>query len=294
MVIGKINPTGLITFWSLSEYSNREKLMGAWSPLGLGKLVPEPRPAVTCLKDAMIEVVGSSKNLVRPLASRTGFVVVNETRGTEENQYQPRFSARVTEGINKPLFSIDTEETRKVEESFYKHLGRLRNTQVTAALVAAVSQLGGTRLRPSGGIYWLAGDRLEAWEQLAAGATDAAEDGQNTIYLLKHDLDASAVTAVKDAIVAEIEYETNRLVTELREGDLGRRAVESRKREAAALRDKVSEYESILNVGLEHLRKHLDAVDQTAALSALLLAADLESADQEDASGKEVRDAVTV
>ena len=94
MVKSRIN-SGAVTFWTLSEWTDIGRLRSAWGPLGLAKLVPDQRPPLACLKDALEEVVGTNHVLVRPLASKTGFVAVKEQRGTEDNAYAPLFSARV-------------------------------------------------------------------------------------------------------------------------------------------------------------------------------------------------------
>src|SRR5215213_10160868 len=131
MVKTRIN-TGCVTFWSLSTWTDIDRLRSAWGPLGLAKFVPDQRPPLACLKDALTEVVGTNDVLVRPLASKTGFVAVKEQRGTEDNAYAPLFSARLVDGQPDPVFSVTTEDTAKVLEAFRKFTGRLTAQQVSA------------------------------------------------------------------------------------------------------------------------------------------------------------------
>ena len=91
------------------------------------------------------------------------------------------------------------------------------------------------------------------------------------MYVLRHRLDADAVRAVRDAVVAEVQAEADRIRDEVAAGDLGGRALETRKKQAAELRDKVLLYEDLLSVGLPGLHTAVDQADQAAATAALLL-----------------------
>jgi hypothetical protein len=263
--------TGRVTYWTLAEWTDGARLKSEWGPLGLDELVPEPRRPVSCLKDALEEVFGSRDVLIRPLAARTGFTVVRETKGEDGNQYLNLFTARCVEGQGDPTFTNLTDEVPVVVEAFRKYQGRVTAAQVGRALADVVmKRVGGTRLRPSGGVYWVPGRGTGDWEAAAAALERAAVGGRSVCYQLDVDLDANAVIAVRDAIVREVADETRRLAEELRSGELGPRAVETRKGEAAALRRKVVEYERILGVGLDALKQGLDSVEQSHALATIL------------------------
>jgi hypothetical protein len=244
MVVRRTCPTGCVTFWTLAEWSDAARLKAGWEAVGLGRHAPALRPPVACLRDALLETMASQHVIVRPLASKTGFVVVREQRGTDENEYQALFSARIPDGESAPVFSMVTRDTARVEEAFRKGVGRLKAHQVSAALVAVMAELGGIRLRPSGGVYWLSGERVEDWARATDAVAHAADGGTSVAYCIRHELDAAAVLAVKDALVHEVTAETERLAKALLEGDLGDRAVAARKAEAARLREKVEEYEA--------------------------------------------------
>jgi hypothetical protein len=137
--------------------------------------------------------------------------------------------------------------------------------------VRVIDALGGTRLRPSGAVYWLPAPRLDRWADVAHAVEMASEGRPSAVYVLRHRLDADAVRAVRDAVVAEVQGEALRIRDEVLAGDLGGRALETRKRNAADLRDKVLLYEDLLDVGLKGLHVALDEADQAAATAALLL-----------------------
>ena len=87
MVEGRLDVGGAVAFWTLAEWTDRDRLRAGLTPLGLEKFVPEPRPAPAVLRDALEEVVGGPRVLVRPLAGRDGFAVVRGDRGAARNAY---------------------------------------------------------------------------------------------------------------------------------------------------------------------------------------------------------------
>ena len=104
---------GAVTFWSLADWSDRARLRDAFDALGLAAFVPDPRPAPACLRDALEDVLGGPRVLVRPLATRDGFAVVNEDRGAADNAYQA-FSLHLTINANGEVTAA-THELGPVE-----------------------------------------------------------------------------------------------------------------------------------------------------------------------------------
>ena len=271
MVESHLDVGGAVTFWSLADANDRTRLHRGFSLLGLEGFVPDPRPAPAALRDALEAVLGGARTLVRPLATRDGFAVVREDRGTDTNTYATRLVARVRDG-QAPAFDPWAPEAGAVAEAYARQLARVPGHQVSAALVKVVEALGGTRLRPGGAVYWVPGPRLDDWAKVAKAAEGAAEDQRSAVYVLRHRLDADAVRAVRDAVVSEVDAETRRICEEVTSGELGGRALEARRRQAFELRNKVLLYEDLLAVGLQGLHTALDAADQAAATAALLLA----------------------
>ena len=271
MVRSDLDVGGAVVFWSLAEWSDRGRLESEFTPLGLGALVPDPRPAPACLRAALDEVFAGPRVLVRPLASRDGFAVVKEDRGLVANRYQTELTARVTGEPATLTFDPNDVRSNRVETAYRAQLGRVPAAQVSAALVKAVEALGGIRLRPGGAVYWVPGPRLDAFAEAARAVERAADGRSSAVYLLRHRLDRDAVRAVRDAVVQEVQAEAEQICSEVSTGDLGTRALESRKKQAIDLRSKVLLYEDLLSVGLQGLHTAVDAADQAAATAALLL-----------------------
>ena len=278
MVESHLDVGGAVTFWSLADWSNRPRLQAAFAAIGLDAFVPDPRPAPACLKDALEDVLGGPRVLVRPLAARDGFAVVQEDRGVAANAYAIRLTAAVR-GESDPVFDPWCPEADRVADAYHRQLGRVPAAQLSAALVKVVEALGGIRLRPGGAVYWVPGHRLDEWAAAGHAAESAAAGRPNAVYVLRHRLDADAVRAVRDAVVHEVRAEADRICLEVAGGDLGTRALEARQRQAGELRQKVLLYEDLLSVGLQGLHAAVDQADQAAATASLLLGSQPEPAE---------------
>jgi hypothetical protein len=240
---------------------------------GFEKFVPEARPPAGALRDALDTVCGGPRTLIRPLKTKDGFTVVTETRGDTENQYETSLTATIDPGTNRIRFTPTDERAWKIVEEFNKHLGLLRQHQVSNALVEMLGHLGGTRLRPTGAIYWLPDNRLEEWRRVAQAVELASLNRPSAVYLVSHPLNADAVRAVRDAIVAEVSTEATSIKNEVLEGNLGERALENRRLVAEQLRAKIGLYEQLLDTGLADLRRAVEEADDAAAAAVLLAGA---------------------
>jgi hypothetical protein len=266
---------GAVVFWSLSEWTNRDCLLAGLNPLGLEAFVPDARPASACLKDALEEVLGGPRTLVRPLARRDGFAVVQEQRGEQGNLYCQELVARIdgSNGTATVSFTPLDERATRVLPVYQRQLGLLHATQVSTVLVKLVESVSGTRLRPAGAIYWVPGPRLDDWAKIAHAFEPAGQARPNAVYVLRHPMDADAVRAVRDAVVAEVQAEANKIHDEVMAGELGERALEGRRGQATDLRNKVLLYEELLDMGLQRLHQAVDRADQAAAAAVLLASA---------------------
>src|SRR5262245_15980903 len=198
MVRSDLDVGGAVVFWSLAEWSDRNRLEAEFAPLGLQSLVPDPRPAPACLRAALDEVFAGPRVLVRPLATRDGFAVVKEDRGLSANRYQTELTARVTGEPQSLTFDPWDARATCVETAYRAQLGRVPAAQVSTALVKAVEGLGGIRLRPGGAVYWVPGPRLDSFADAAHAVERAADGRPSAVYLLRHRLDRDAVRAVRD------------------------------------------------------------------------------------------------
>ena len=285
MIENPLDIGGAVAFWTPAEFTDRTRLAAGLAPLGLEEYVPGPRPAASLLRDALEDALGGPRVLVRPLADRDGYTVIREERGRAGNAYTTALVARVGSigsvgGDDPPRLAFDPPDERAalVEAAFARHSGRIPAAQLSLALVRIVERFGGTRLKPTGAIYWIPGPKLDDWAAVAGAVEGAAVGRPSAVYLLRHRLDADAVRAIRDAVVADVRGEVERIRAEVVSGELGGRALEGRRRRAVELRHKVLLYEDVLSVALRDLHAAVDGADQAAATAALLLGAESQGA----------------
>jgi hypothetical protein len=273
MIEKSMHVLGACTFWTIGEQTLRPVLQAGLKGAGFGTFTPEQRPAAGALRDALTQVLGGPTVLIRRLEDRDGFAVVEERRGQDANDYQHTLTARINDDTLQIRFSPFDERAARVVAAFNTHLGMLKPAQVSTALVAILDSLGGTRLRPTGAIYWLPEHRLDEWQRVAQAVERAAAGRPSAVYLLRNQMDADAVRAVRDAIVAEVQQEAERIQKEVASAELGERALENRRTQAGELRQKIALYEELLGVGLHGLEQAVDAAEQSVAMATLLIAA---------------------
>lgn len=274
---------GVVVFWSLSEHTSLPALRSGLESLGLGAYVPHPRTVTNALRAALEEVYNTQTTLVRPTKGRDGFVVVEELREPNKNAYTPLFTVKPGEedaGGEVPLvfspaysaYLMSPELSGKITEAFEHQRQLLPSANVTRSLTGILlNDLGATTLRPRGGLYWLPETSSQRWAAVAQLVEGAALAGkQNSIYALRHRMDADAVRAVRDAICNETLTAVGRLKEEVFSGELGPRAMKTRGEELVDIRRKVKAYEALLGQGLEDLTAGLEAAETSLAAASLL------------------------
>lgn len=278
MVENTIRIGGAVTFWTIGERTLRSALVDGFKAAGFEKFCPEPRPPAGALRDALEHVLGGPKTLIRPLEDRDGFTVVDEDRGKNGNVYRNSLVARIDADTLQITFVPFDDRATAITESFNENLGLLKPAQVSHALVAILDSMFGTRLRPSGAVYWLPADRLDDWQRVGHAVEAASAGRPHAVYILRNQMDADAVRAVQDAVVTQIAAEAASIEAEVNGGELGVRALENRQQLAELLRKKIGEYEAILGRGLDSLREAVEKAEQAACNAAILAAANPQEA----------------
>lgn len=261
---------GAVTFWSLSGTTLREQLASRWEDAGFKDFIPPPPGAVAALHDALDDVLAGPRMMVRPLYTKDGWTVVEEQRGTEENKYVTILTAKLAEGSDAVTITPYSEAVPLILQKYRHCLLCLKPAVIGSALVRAVQSLGAASLRPNGGFYDVPLGRLDDWSRLAL-ATEAC--GGHFVYLVRHIMDADAVRAIRDAVVKDVLSEAKRINQEIKEKELGERALKNRQALAQALREKVLVYEELLDMGLEGLHQAVSEAEEAAGRAALLVAA---------------------
>jgi hypothetical protein len=270
---------GLLTFWSPRAYSRRGLLVDGLSALGYNKFVPQPRSPAAAFRDAL-EAVFAKGYEVHRLKNTDCYEVIQI-----ERQEWPNANIRTLYAMGKIdlaakiTFRPWVREEEAVLDSYNQHLGLVRGQQLGECLTTIIDHLGGVRLRPSGGIYWLPGQRVEQWREVAGVVEPAGQGDPNRVYLVQHPMGADEVRAVRDAVIEQVSGEALRIQKELDNPDpdkqLGERALETRKATLMELRKTIREYEGLLGVGLQRLASQVEAVELAAAQAAMMAAVEV-------------------
>lgn len=262
---------GILTYWELVSFYDRDKVRSGWNALGFDKFVPDQRSPLACLKDALLDATSDRDTLVRPLQASNGYSVVREHRGQDENSYVPLFNARIPVGLDYPVFSTAGEVVEKVEELYRKHRRLITGAQMSGKLVDIAYHLNGTRLRRNGGLYWLSEDKGDDWDMATTVMVESGDTPGSQLHLISHEMTPRAVLAVRDGLVHDIQTRVKHLHDEITSGEMGQRGLEARQKEILQLQAKAKEYEVMLDISLGDLRKGLDDLGQAAATASLVL-----------------------
>jgi hypothetical protein len=269
---------GAVVFWTLGGWTAREAIEAGWSALPApwggtwGELTPPARTNEACLRDAMS--ILWPKQLIRPLAKRDGFAVLEETRRSDEVDTVTVAAAKVDDlGRVDLLRGHSYGVEASLREEYRRQSGLLKPGQVAAALVNVLARLSATRIRPTGGIYWLPQASLNTWQALAGVVERASVGGKNAVYQITHAFDADSIRAVRDALLAEVESEADALLREVDSGELGEAGLRNRARAAERLQEKVHEYEAILGERLDDARQIAEKAEHGATAARILATA---------------------
>ena len=282
MVVENVDTAGAITYWRLSGEVSLSKLGLAWTRAGLdGKFLPETPSDEVALRRAL-GAIQSKRRLVRPLARRGVWAIVDEWVDNQTQDLDHRTLVRVK--ITKSAGGHETIEVEKVNADwatynalhdaihaeFQRHKGVLAHQDISSWLVKLADKANAVSLRDMGGVYFVPRNKVGFWTTIA----DVLAQVDQKVFRIPAMSNSEAVEAILDAITAEAQREAEALEADLlKDGDdaLGARALRGRANRCDAVKAKVESYERFLNVKLDDIRAKLDGL--RANLSAAALAA---------------------
>lgn len=268
---------GRVVYWSLNGDSDYEKLRLGCEAAGLtSKTLPEDRSALSALRhgiDRWVKTAGLRNVLVRPLSQGDGYDVVSETVGEDRNEYQTSFSARVDvkERRNPPRVVTGSSDCwSSIVEWYNEALDRASQEAVGGYLSRVVYALGGTALRPNGGVYWLPESSIDRFNKVVESIESA---GTHAVFTLSVAKDQQLARSIVDAITNEVTTEADYIESEVASRDLGERALKTRIVRAKLLLEKVRDYEATFGKSLSFLSQRVEQVETQCAVLAIQRAA---------------------
>ncbi len=271
---GALKVGGALTFSALAEWTVRSTLEAGLQRLGYLDHLPEARSNTACLRDALGEVFTERSVEIKPCEEAGTFEIIRIKKGKSRNSYDHLHTCSVDDqrAITLSPFAADTAD--KIALEFNQQLGYLRAYAVTQCLTGILQSLGGTSLRPKGALYWVPPHQVEAWSHIAHAVDGSGHPKDNCVYVIRHQMDAGSLRAVRDGILREVFTRSKEIKEEVLSVDnpLGARGLAHRQEEAQNLREKVKLYEDLLNVGLGELTAALNEVETTIGQAGLLAA----------------------
>lgn len=262
------NPGGF-SYWNLGRETDPDILLPRLEALGLPAFAPEHRSWLMSLKAALSETFSQSEDMVRPLKSRSndGYLVVTEERGRDNNTYVKKVHAKVDEAGSVVVVSGECnvfDLQRKTNH--FRHV--LASEAVSKTLVAiATGHCKGIGLREAGGLYFIPDEHVGLWMRVLRAVEDSAVgNSKNRCSLIPLEINEMTMRDIREAIVKEICNTADHIMDDLRDNELGERAIENRAARAKVAVGRMKQYEALLGETLTQCRESLRAA--STALSA--------------------------
>lgn len=270
-VTEQIDQAGAIIWWSLSGTVEAGPLAQAWGAAQLdpGWLIELPTPE-QALRRAMKEQ-REKHRLIRSLGDRRWAVVdeqiiADRTEAGAALEYSTTLRVWLTT-VGSVKCSHSNTRSREIEDAFERALNELSNRDVGSWLAILMRKLGGVRLRDTGGIYFIPRDTLPRWHAIASAVRGAGSHHRlSEVPALRSE---EAVDAILGSLRDEAEAEAKALETDLMDGLLGERALDTRIEQVDAIRKKVDGYGRLLGRNMVDLQEQLESLRMMVAAAAM-------------------------
>ena len=262
---------GSLTWWELSGLVDVEQLRVAWQAAGLDiAMVPKDVAPKTALKRA-VETLAEQRKLVRPLAGREGYSLVEETATGETLAYQQSVVATVDDVGALKIEPADGPLAVAIQASYQRHLVNLVPSDISSLLVHFCESLDAVALRARGGFYFLPPASVDKF-RLAAEVIRSV--GDHVCYEIPALRTESAVQAILAAVEREASAEIEEFESILSNVEAGPRALKTKAKQCDRVASKVAGYEALLGTSLVELQERLSGLRSRLAEAAILAQAE--------------------
>lgn len=269
MMATQNNLAGSAVFWTLGESTNYQSLSNALTMAGFGKFTPERMSDYSALKETLEKEFSDCQVFpVKNSANTFEVVRIKRDQMDKRNEYHHVLTASVTRWLTIETDTLDATIDVRLSERFNAIRATVPYHNVSRALVDIVYTLGGTTLRPSGGIYWIPNERWERWELVSQAIEKAGE--KNRVFALRTVFDENSAQVIREALTVEIQREARAIDATLSDPTNGIKAAGTAKRKANDLRRKIECYEKSFEMTLPDLKRALDEAIGLEAKSTLL------------------------
>tara|TARA_Y100001938_G_scaffold138836_1_gene204903 strand:+ start:4917 stop:5783 length:867 start_codon:yes stop_codon:yes gene_type:complete len=272
----KIN--GFNTFWTLTN-SDKLILQEGFKELGIDSLIPDPRIDTQALNRALSLVFRGRDYTIKTVKGTSGYIICGrEDLGDGRRRYTEALRVTFKSSTSGEPVSLEyehgSEDTsiqvhswtlHQIEDEFRRQEGIIPANTLGTVLSKVARKERGVSMRPRGGMYWLPEDKREFWEKVAEVVNKANSD--NTISIMETIVNKNSLSAIRSGLIRQVTSGLKQLEEGIEDGELGKRALKSRKNAAEELDDLIETYSEILNDTLSDLRDHQSQVDDRVAMA---------------------------
>ena len=276
-----VNVAGAVSYWRLSGATDLGDLLTAWHTAGLDpKLLPKPVSSQVAFSRAVRDQATSRNTSgVRRFVTavnRETYAVVEErvvksiTDSPSSDFLTYRTLVHVTDTNHDDVqgHGLAKDIVDEIRLAQYRHQSALDANDISAWLIRLAAVSSAVSLRNSGGVYFLPQPSLALWTAATRVLESVSSHKVFRIPAMKND---EAVRAVIDAVSLEAEQLVETFAAEL--GDLGDRAIETRKAQLGEMLKKVGMYERLLDQKMTDVRERIGALNAMATAGALVTGA---------------------
>ena len=265
MKTNEISIGGAVTVWK-SSATNRDALLKKMRALGLGDFVPDPTTKHLALRNALRDVYGVEK--VKTLPGFANFAVIDAT--ATANSWSGQSSLTVKSEVMGLVFSDETDKEERVRQHFDEELGNIPSTEVSKMLVRLSRQVNGVPCASgAGGCYWIPSDSMAMWKDIGRAVETSSANGRARVCMFTTAMDDEAIRAVVVSLEDTVTKELEDMEAEIASGKLKKRALESRIRKSGEIRERISEYETMLGKTLKKLHDAVESTKKNSVMAAL-------------------------
>lgn len=282
-VSGDVAAAGAVVYWTMRGPVEFEKLSTAWGDAGFDSddVCDPPDPNKAAHRAVNEEKSDARRMLSRPLEGHKGRALVKETASDRDLDYDVKCTTEV-DAIGRIIVECEDDEMKsRIEAAYKRHLfNELSTSDVSGWIVKKLlPKLDAVPLRFTGGFYFIPKQHLDLWQQFV----DAIRSVSSHSFFR---IPAMHTEDCVEAILAGVGEESRSLAdvmwSEIKKGALGERGLNTKAKEAEAMRKKIERYSKLLGLAMPDLVESMENLEANLGACALKAAADEDYSDMAD------------
>lgn len=292
---------GKVVFWSLSGDTNRDKLRTELTTAGLPEhALPseETQPSLS-LQNALAKLATGKRVRQERLTQRGAWAMVQSIVVVDEDAKEKKALGEATEddpiigedvdhettfrawierkadpngGASNIILRVkgaDDDTAESVRDGFQHQREHLATNAVGGWFKRFISEhCDGTNIRPSGGVWFVPEGGVANFDAMVAAC--AAAGAQHVFHTIPAVPSDDTVRCVLSAVNREASELLETVEAQIDTGDLGKRALTTKRRSLTSLSNKLKAYDDLLGNALADVRSRLDDCDATIGEAILL------------------------